>query len=186
MSDADNSSKRRPLNARQQAFVREYLVDRVAVSAARRAGYGSPEVAGPRMLRNALIHAAVVQAESQQAKRLEVKADDVISEIKRLAFSNIPDALLSNGGRGMSTADLKALPPEVSRAISSVEMDVDAEGTPFVAKIKFWDKGRALDQLARHLSLYHDKVELSVDDGLGALLQAALAPAKPPGDGGQP
>ncbi len=75
------------MNAKQTSFVREYLVDLNATQAAVRAGYSAKtaEQIGSRLLRNVQVAAAVKQALDARGKRVEVKADDVLRDIARIA-----------------------------------------------------------------------------------------------------
>lgn len=75
------------LTEKQRAFVREYLVDLNGTQAAIRAGY-SPDTAesqASRLLRNAKVSAAVGEAIAARAERVEIKADDVLRDIARIA-----------------------------------------------------------------------------------------------------
>ena len=73
----------KPLNPKQQAFVREYLIDLNASAAYRRAGYtsGNANVNGPRLLANAGITAALEAAMQARADRVEVTADQVLARL---------------------------------------------------------------------------------------------------------
>src|SRR4051812_16243389 len=81
---------------RQKVFVREYLVDLNATQAYIRAGYGvtSPEsagTAGPRLLQNVAVRAAVDRELARRAGRAQVRADRVLRELAALAFFNAGD-----------------------------------------------------------------------------------------------
>ena len=72
------------MTAKQQAFVREYLIDFNATAAAKRAGY-SPRTAdrsGPRLLGNVGIQAALQDAIQARAKRAELDADVVVEALR--------------------------------------------------------------------------------------------------------
>ena len=75
------------LPPKQALFVREYLVDLNATQAAIRAGYSAKtaEQQGPRLLGNVGVKAAVAKAQAARSQRLEVKADDVLRDIARIA-----------------------------------------------------------------------------------------------------
>lgn len=79
----------RPLTPKQEAFVREYLVDLNASAAAIRAGYS--EVAardiGWENLRKPAIQAALQEAMNARAERTEVTADKVLLELADIAFA---------------------------------------------------------------------------------------------------
>ena len=77
------------LNARQQQFIAEYLVDLNATGAARRAGYSgsqrSIEVTGNRLLSHAEVRAAGAAALSARSAQLSITAADVVREAWALA-----------------------------------------------------------------------------------------------------
>lgn len=91
------------LNARQRAFVREFLVDRNAAAAARRAGY-EPRTArqvGGRLRTNVDVAAAIDAAERDAAARAEVSLDWAIANLKR-------ESLLPDADGGSSTCRIRA------------------------------------------------------------------------------
>lgn len=77
---ADTPAGPARLTARQEAFVREYLVDLNATQAAIRAGYSARTARsqGQRMLTNVDIVQAVAAEQSARAERVEITADDVL------------------------------------------------------------------------------------------------------------
>jgi len=95
-----------PLNEKQQAFIREYAIDKNASAAARRAGY-SPRTAGVqghKLLKNPKIQAAIQQHLSQQAEQAAMSAQEVLQALAREAIGEGPDT--SSNAR---IAALKAL-----------------------------------------------------------------------------
>lgn len=73
------------LSPKQQAFVREYLLDLNATQAAIRAGY-SPKTAraqGQRLLTNVDIAEAIAEAKAKRAKKVELTAAEVIRRLDR-------------------------------------------------------------------------------------------------------
>jgi phage terminase small subunit len=74
------------LNARQEAFVREYLVDLNAGKAAVRAGYSerTSRAIGYELLQNPLIAACIAEAQAERAKRVEITADTVLQDIEAI------------------------------------------------------------------------------------------------------
>lgn len=71
---------RAALTPKQQAFVAQYLVDLNATQAAIRAGYSAKTAnrEGTRLLSNAVIAAAIAEAQAARAKRVEVEQDEVL------------------------------------------------------------------------------------------------------------
>lgn len=72
-----------PLNARQQRFVEEYLVDMNATQAAIRAGYTAKSAysQGQRLTKNAEVQRAIEDGQRQRSRAAGVTADRVIREI---------------------------------------------------------------------------------------------------------
>lgn len=97
------------LTARQEAFVREYLVDYCGKAAAVRAGYGEAGAAvrAVDLLKHPEVSAAIGQARKALTARVEASAERVVEEAARLAFAQ-PDEL-SAWGRGAIAAKVSAL-----------------------------------------------------------------------------
>ena len=68
------------LTDKQAAFMREYLVDLNATQAAIRAGYSERTAysVGQRLLKNVEIQRAMASAQAKRARRVEIKAEDVL------------------------------------------------------------------------------------------------------------
>lgn len=83
------------LTARQEAFVREYLVDLNATQAAIRAGYSEKgaRTQGPELLSNPVIQAAVAAAQAERARRVHVTQDDVFRRVWAIASANPNDLI---------------------------------------------------------------------------------------------
>lgn len=85
------------LTARQEAFVREYLIDLNATQAATRAGY-SPKTAneqGARLLANVSVADAISRAKEARAERTEITADMVLQQWWKLATAD-PNGIVSH------------------------------------------------------------------------------------------
>lgn len=157
------------LNARQAKFVTEYLVDLNATQAAIRAGYSpkGAEVTGSQLLRNPKVRAEVDAALERRSARVEIKADDVLRELLRLATCDIGDAFDEKG----NLKPLHEMSADVRRAIAGVEVTaIGVDAIAHVTKVKFWDKTRGLELLGKHLKLFTEKHEHSVDASLEALI----------------
>ena len=88
------------LNAKQAAFVREYLLDLNATQAAIRAGYShrTAEQQGSRLLSNAKVAEAVQAAQTARAERTEIDADWVLKRLASEATADLADILNDAGG----------------------------------------------------------------------------------------
>jgi phage terminase small subunit len=158
------------LTPRQARFVQEYLLDLNATQAAIRAGYSAKtaEQQGSRLLSFVGVRGAVDEALAARAQRVEVKQDDVLRELLRIARADARTIFDENG-------QLK--PPrewsdDAAAFLSSVEVEelFDGRGAErrsvgFVRKVKLWPKVQALELLGKHLRLWVERAELTGKDG---------------------
>jgi len=172
------------LTDKQAQFVREYLVDLNAKQAAIRCGYSekSAETQGSRLYRNGEVRSAIETAIAKRADKSGITAERVLAEIANMAFYDIADTMIeiegveveihSSDGKlyGLrGPTDIRSLPENVRRAIVGYGWDKAGNFT-----IKLADKSKALDQLARHLSLYNDKLEVTGLDALADRMERAM------------
>lgn len=147
------------LNARQQRFVAEYLIDLNAAQAALRAGYAESTArntayrwVSPLRERSTCIGIwdAVNKALTERNAQCIIKQEQVLAELARIAFVDIRDAFNPDG----TLKPVQGLPEDVARAVAAFE--VTAKQT---SKIKLLDKHRALDLLGRHLRLFSNTAD---------------------------
>lgn len=82
-------AKRGALTPKEDAFVREYLIDLNATGAAERAGYGGrAKQTGYELLRRPRVAVAVQAAIAKRAERVELSAEWVLREL----MDNVRDA----------------------------------------------------------------------------------------------
>lgn len=186
------------LTPKQARFVENYLLDLNATQAAIRAGYSAKTAneQGPRLLAHPEIKSAIDAAKIERSERTEIEAERVLKEIAAMAFYDPADlvgvareikreeecrdgegVVEMNGKRyavsGItSPAHIAGLPEGVRRAIVGWGWDKNQNFT-----LKLADKSKALDQLARHLSLYNDRLEVSSVEALGDRIARAKARA---------
>lgn len=151
------------LEPRQAAFVREYVVDFNGTQAAIRAGYAvsGAATAAARLLTNHKVAIEVAKAVQRRERRTEVTADRVVLELARLGFLD-PRKLFAEDGRIKPVSEWG---DDIAAAIASVEVEELFEGrgderemVGHLKKVRFWDKGRALDILAKHTGVYRDNI----------------------------
>ncbi|WP_059050001.1 terminase small subunit [Paenibacillus senegalimassiliensis] len=162
------------LTAKQQMFVKEYLVDLNATRAAIRAGYSvkTAEAIGHENLRKPKIAAAVEAAMGQRSQRTEVTADRVLQEYAKIAFFD-PRRLYQDDGEPV---DLTQLDDSTAGAIAGLEVLEEFSGSGddrvqigYTKKYRIADKVRALDSIARHLGMFNDRLKLEGELGLKKL-----------------
>jgi phage terminase small subunit len=165
-----------------QEFVSE--LPRNGTKAAQRAGYSPNNEAAAaatasRLLKSAKIRARVEELESTQVKRIEVKADDVLRELMRLAIVDVTHAFDDAG----YLKRFEDMPEDVRRTLAGLEVSelFDGQGDNkhaigLLKKVKFYDKTRALELLGKHLKLFTDKVEHSGTVKLEDLIAGSQPP----------
>lgn len=160
-----------PLNARQQRFIDEYLIDLNATQAAIRAGYSEngSTVQGTRLLANASIAAALREAMDLRAGRTGVTADKVLREYAKIGFSDIRKVTKwgskpepQEGETPVTDYPVELIPSDqidddTAAAVSEISL------TSSGIKIKMHDKRAALDSIARHLGMFIETHEIIGD-----------------------
>jgi phage terminase small subunit len=183
------------LTPKQQRFVDQYLIDLNATQAAVRAGYSAKTAhsAGPRLLENVGVAAAIQAAFAARSERVQITQDQVIAEFAKIGFADLRKAvkwktiLLEPEAAEASAIDQAA---GALTAVQIVELIDSAELDPATAaaisevsqgksglKIKLHDKVGALTQLGRHLGMFTDKTEVSGPNG--APLEVAVVDRPP-------
>lgn len=150
------------LTKKQKLFVEEYLIDLNATRAAIRAGY-SPDTAneqGSRMLANVSIRNEIDKALAERSRRTGINQDRVLIELARIALVN--PAKVVNFDEATIRDD--ATDDDLA-AVASVKVKrfPTKEGEGIEREIKFYDKNKALDAIGRHLGMFQNNLNLSVD-----------------------
>jgi phage terminase small subunit len=155
------------VNARQQRFVDEYLVDLNATQAAIRAGYSEKRAnaIGYDLLTNTDIQTAIDAALAERSKRTEVTADRVVKELARIAFVDTRQ-IFEWGPGGVTLRPSHELTDDEAAIVAEVSETTGKDGSSI--KAKRFDKLKALELLGRHLGMFSDKVEVN----------ATITPAK--------
>lgn len=176
------------LTAKQEAFVREYLVDLNATQAAIRAGYSvdTARQTGSENLTKPDIADAIAAAQAERAQRTNITADKVLEELAKIGFSDIRKAIKWYSQTSVaaidSDADMQALAGEgeirfaVANQVELVSSDdIDDDTAAAIAeigqtstgalKVKFHDKRGALVDIGRHLGMFKDRTVLENPDG---------------------
>jgi phage terminase small subunit len=155
--------RQRPLTPRERRFVAEYLIDRAAGAAYRRAGYRpkndhTANTCAYRLLGRPDVQAAVARGEAERAERTAVTADRVLQELALVAFSDVGQVLDFSGAEPR-LRPANEIPEAARRAVSSVKVRRERQGRGpaapevEVTEFKLWDKLAALAKLAAHLGL---------------------------------
>lgn len=171
-------SARGKLTAKQQMFVKEYLIDLNATQAAIRSGYskGTASQIGHENLMKPDILAALEEANKERQKEANITPAMVLKELAALAFVDVRAAFDENG----NLLPVPDMPENVAKAIGgfdvSIYKDKNNDGIETITnKVKFIDKKGALDLLGKHFSLFTEKLDLTNSDGTLQLSDLELA-----------
>lgn len=159
------------MTPKQEAFVREYLIDLNATQAAIRAGYSehTANEQGARLLANASVRSLINEAQQERAERTKVSADWVLTRLHGEATADLADLYDEHGG-------LKPVHdwPMIWRTglVAGIETvqerdGSDAEGNPqycTVRKVKLSDRVRLLELIGKHIGVQAFKEKLEVED----------------------
>lgn len=179
MGDSNRTPK---LTPRQERFVSEYLVDLNGKQAAIRAGYSpkGAEVTASKLLSHAKVAAAVSAAKSKRSERVQIDQDWVLRQWQAIAEAD-PRELVQYlrgpcpecwegearkdpnpvcgkcGGHGKGhvvPTDTRKLSPGAAKLYAGVQLG--REGI----KVNMRDQDAALVNIARHLGMFKDSLEL--------------------------
>lgn len=150
------------MTKKQKRFVEEYLIDLNATQAAIRAGYSSDtaQEQSSRLLSNVMVKTAVDKAMAERSKRTGINQDRVLLELAKIAFLNPTDVI------DLKTATIReGVTPEDTAAIQSVKVkkSISEAGEMTECEVKIADKLRALELLGKHLGMYQNNVNISVE-----------------------
>lgn len=145
------------LTPKQEAFVREYLLDLNATQAAIRAGYSAKtaEQQGSRLLRNVQVAAALSDAQTKRAERVEIDADYVLRQAVKL-----------------HERCMQEVSPIVDRKGQQV---TDEAGNPLF-EFNAAGAAKALELVGRHVSIqaFKEKIDLNAKVEVETLTDEAL------------
>jgi len=162
------------LTPKQEAFVRAYIETSNASEAYRRAYPGSekwkPEavhVKASTMLANGKVQVRVDALRDAIAKRHEITIDKIVRELALIGFSNMLDYISVQEGDAF--VDLSKLTRDQAAAIGEVTSETYLEGkgddakTVKRTKFKLSDKRSALVDLGRHLGMFPQKIDGTIN-----------------------
>ena len=131
-------------------FAQEYIVDLNATRAAVRAGYTERHAAvtASKLLRNTNVEYWIDEAQELKARSRNITVDRVLEEYRRIAFAQTTDMVTLKGGY-VQLSDTDSLTTEQKSAISQIRQKKDGE-----LEVKFYDKLKALDALAKYLGVF--------------------------------
>jgi len=176
-SDLPKPAPKMSLNAKQQLFVVEYLVDLNATQAAIRAGYSKRTAfrSGAQNMQKYAVKAAIDAAIEERKKRIGITADEVIRELALIGMADMKDFVEIDEGGAIRAYPLTNLAEGKSRIISSVKekrtirttkgTESNPDGDQILDstyEFKLHDKVKSLELLGRHLGILNEKHDVDV------------------------
>lgn len=148
------------MSPKQQRFVEEYLIDLNATAAAKRAGYSerTAQEQSSRLLSNVMVQQAIQAAQESRSKRTEIKADAVLAELAKIAFSDMR-TFAEWGPGGVKLKPSEELAPDQSACVAEVSESTSKDGGSL--RFKLHSKTEALSLLGKHLKLFTDRLEVA-------------------------
>jgi phage terminase small subunit len=144
----------RKFEQQQDRFVDEYLIDFNGKQACIRAGYNAKSAArqAVRLLDMPRIQELLTIKKKAISSKLEISQQRTLLEIGRIAFSDIRKLFKEDG----TMKKFNELDDDTAASLAAVDTEeLILEGVSIgrTKKIKMWDKGKALEMLARHYGL---------------------------------
>jgi phage terminase small subunit len=179
-------------SAKQDLFVREYLIDFNGTQAAIRAGYAKRTAKNTayELLEKPEVIAKIRELIEQRAEKAEITGEKVLKELARIGFSDIRKIMrwgtfVPPTEEGEPTViesyvellDSDQLADDDARAIAEVSKSANG-----VLKVKMYDKRGALVDLGRYIGLFAKRE----DKNKHRPAKAVIVPAKIKRDDTQP
>lgn len=145
------------LTKKQKLFVDEYLIDLNATQAAIRAGYSvnSAHDIGCENLKKPNIQNKIAKEMAERSKRTGINQDRIVLELAKIAFVKITDVVNSDCEIKSDAAD------EDIACIESIKVKSGERGIE--REVKLSPKMKALELLGKHLGMWNDKLDVSLN-----------------------
>jgi phage terminase small subunit len=156
------------INARQEAFCQEYIVDLNQAAAAKRAGYteSRAHITGAELMADPRVQARIAELQRERTARTQITQDRVLQELARLAFFDIRKLLHPDGSAKLITE----LDDDTAAALAGMDIFEEFAGSGeeriqigYTKKYKITDKKGSLELLMRHMGMLNDKLKLQGD-----------------------
>ena len=165
------------LTEKQKRFVEEYLIDMNGARAARAAGYSESAAreTASRLLKTPEVAQAIRKARESLSERTEITQDWVLQRWAAIADVD-KRAFFDDAGRLRPVSEWTR---EMALAVDGLDVtETEGEIAVKISKLKLSSSKAALDSIARHLGMFKDKVEVSVDETLAERIARAKARLK--------
>lgn len=169
---AEHEMALKRLTVKQRTFVDEYLVSLDPGRAAIAAGYSSAQAknTGNRLLGKPFIARVVGTAMELRNRRTGITQDMIVTELAKMAFSNVGD-YYTVGGNGAAYMNLEGATRSQLAPVKKIKTREVKEGRGDSARdieiveFELYDKMAALKLLGQHIGMFSDKLEITGSGG---------------------
>jgi phage terminase small subunit len=160
---------KKKLTEKQKKFIKEYPKDLNATQAAKRAGYSkhTAQEIGSENLSKPIIKEAIKKDVEKRLESAELDADWILKRIMDIADVDLAQAYDHIG----QLKPVHEIPENVRKAITGIKVFDEMAGVGNekfkigeVREVKFADKLKALELLGKHIVLFTDKIEHTVNE----------------------
>ena len=168
-------------NPKRERFCQEFIKDLNGTKAAGRAKYSkkTAEQQASRLLSNVKVQQRIAELMDERAKRTRTTQDQVLEELKILAFSDFRDYGEVVGELGIDRLKLKTfdqIGEGKTRAIQSIKESISEKRVQL--SFKLHGKLPAIELLGRHIGMFVERMALTGEDGGPIRIEYVLAKAK--------
>ena len=149
------------LTDKQEMFCKEYLIDLNATQSAIRAGYSkktAKDIACENLAKPN-IQQRIQELKESRANRIEMDSDGVLKELKNWVEGDYTDLMM------LTAKQIKELSPEIRRLITGFKRTTrripGTDEEEIQIEIKFIDKQKAMEMIAKHIGFYEKDNEQS-------------------------
>lgn len=150
------------LNAKQERFVEEYLVDLNATQAAIRAGYSEKTAysMGQRLLKHVEVAKLLAEAQAKRSERVQLDADWVLTRLAAEATADLAD-ILDDAGALRPVSDWPLIWRQgLVAGFEIQENEVDGVKMGQTVKVKLSDRIKRIELIGKHVNVqaFRDQV----------------------------
>lgn len=176
-------SKNDYLTEYEARFVHEYCMNPSSITeCAQRAGYSpdNPQAAasaGSRTFSRPKVQAAIKEFQDAAADRLGITKDRILKELALIGFA--PVTGMTRVNEDGETEVVSALPGDPQEVTVTTTKGKNAGRTVKISSVKLADKRAALVDIAKHLGMFTEKVEVTTKLSLLDLIEEANKEGSP-------
>jgi phage terminase small subunit len=176
----------RPLTPKEEAFCREYIVDKNGTAAVLRAGYRQTPTAAAttavRLLRKANIQARTKALLDKQAERTEITADRILRALLNMAEFDLEQLYEETPEGTRRLKPMKDWPKGWGKVAKGIKVREEWDGNGRdrekigeVTEIEIESRKPSWELLGKHLRLWVERLEVTDKTGLAERMRKARA-----------